>query len=149
DLGIGITTSNVIALNSTHLTAQVVIAATAALGTRTLTVTSGAEIVSLPNAFAVEVPSSPPINQPPIVSAGINQTITLPNAASLSGMVSDDGLPSGGTLTIGWSKVSGPGNVSFTSLNTVATTATFSGPGTYVLRLTASDSQLSASSDLT
>ncbi|MGA2263850.1 MAG: choice-of-anchor tandem repeat NxxGxxAF-containing protein, partial [Acidobacteriota bacterium] len=67
----------------------------------------------------------------------------------LNGSVTDDGLPQGGTLTVTWSKVSGPGNVSFADLDAAITTARFSAAGIYVLRLTASDSQLSSSSDVT
>ena len=88
-------------------------------------------------------------NQPPTVDAGLNQTITLPNAAQLNGTASDDGLPVGSTLTTTWSKVTGPGSVTFANPNVTVTTASFSAPGTYVLRLTASDSQLSAASDVT
>src|SRR5207237_2636028 len=54
-----------------------------------------------------------PPNQPPTVNAGPDQTITLPNSANLSGSVSDDGLPVGISVTITWSKVSGPGSVAF------------------------------------
>src|SRR4029434_1252231 len=70
-------------------------------------------------------------NQPPTVSAGSDQTITLPASASLSGNVSDDGLPRNGSLTQTWSKASGPGAVTFANLNALATTANFSVPGTY------------------
>ncbi len=53
-------------------------------------------------------------NQAPVVNAGANQTITSPaNTVSLSGSISDDGLPVGGTLTYTWSKTSGPGTVTF------------------------------------
>src|SRR6266516_1048550 len=90
---------------------------------------------------------SPP-NQPPTVSAGQNQTITVPATASLNGSASDDDLPVG-TLTTTWSQVSGPGTVSFGDPNVTVTTAAFSTSGTYVLRLTASDSQLSSVSDVT
>jgi hypothetical protein len=34
-----------------------------------------------------------PVNQPPTVNAGMDQTITLPASASLSGTATDDGLP--------------------------------------------------------
>jgi Beta-propeller repeat len=37
--------------------------------------------------------SPPPVNQPPGVNAGPDQTITLPGVANLDGTVSDDGLP--------------------------------------------------------
>src|SRR5262249_34532516 len=56
------------------------------------------------------VPTAP-VNAAPVVSAGSNQTITLPAAATLSGSVKDDGLPMGATVTSTWSKTSGPGTV--------------------------------------
>jgi hypothetical protein len=48
-----------------------------------------------------------------------------------------------------WSKVSGPGNVSFANAHALSTTASFSAAGAYVLRLTATDGALSANDDLT
>ena len=90
-----------------------------------------------------------PENHAPTANAGADQTITLPEAANLNGSVSDDGLPAGSTLTSTWSKVSGPGDVVFSSPGTTTTSATFCASGTYVLRLTASDSQLSGSDELT
>ncbi len=89
-------------------------------------------------------------NQAPSVNAGPAQTITLPNTATLKGTVTDDGLPNPpGVVTTLWSKVSGPGTVTFGNPNAVDTTADFSSAGTYVLRLTATDGALSMSSDLT
>jgi hypothetical protein len=89
-------------------------------------------------------------NQAPSVSAGENQTLTLPaNVANLNGSVSDDGLPACGTLTSLWSVVSAPGTVGFADANQPTTKATFSAAGTYVLRLTVTDSQLSVSDDVT
>lgn len=90
-----------------------------------------------------------PTNQAPTVSAGSNKTITLPDTASLNGSASDDGLPSGSSLTVTWSKLSGPGPVNFANANAAATTASFTIAGTYVLRLTASDTQLTSTSDVT
>ena len=70
----------------------------------------------------------------------------MPAAASLSGTASDDGLPAPpATLTTTWSVVSGVGTVTFANPAARATSATFSAAGTYTLRLTASDSALSAS----
>jgi hypothetical protein len=41
----------------------------------------------------------PPVNRPPIVDAGGDQSITLPtNSVSLNGIASDDGLPQGSVL---------------------------------------------------
>jgi len=90
-----------------------------------------------------------PNNRPPVVNAGPYQEIILPGGASLSGMVTDDGLPTGGGLTTTWSKVSGPGNVTFANPAAASTTATFDQPGIYVLRLTASDGQMTTTDDMT
>ena len=90
-----------------------------------------------------------PANQAPSVDAGPDQTITLPNTAALTGTVTDDGLPAGGTLTITWSAVSGPGTVTFSNSDAPSTTATFSTSGQYVVRLTANDSLLSSSDEVT
>ncbi len=90
-------------------------------------------------------------NDPPVVSAGSAQMITLPtDTVNLDGTVSDDGLPDPpAAVTTTWSKVSGPGTVSFGDESAVDTTATFSTDGSYVLRLTANDGGLSSSSDVT
>lgn len=92
----------------------------------------------------------PPVNRPPVVDAGPDQTITLPvNLVNLNGSAVDDGLPSGSTLAVSWTKVSGPGAVSFSSASSVTTNATFVDAGTYVLRLTATDSLATTSDDVT
>ena len=90
-----------------------------------------------------------PRNKPPIVNAGADQTITLPATANLQGTVTDDGLPVGTTPVVSWSVVSGPGTVVFNNPNSATTTASFSKGGTYVLRLTANDSALLSSDDVT
>src|SRR5262249_22981711 len=88
-------------------------------------------------------------NLPPVVNAGPNQTITLPvNVASLSGSATDDGKPVGSVLTFQWSKVAGPGTVSFANALSASTTATFGALGTYILRLSASDSELTGSAEM-
>jgi hypothetical protein len=70
--------------------------------------------------------------------------VTQPAAATLSGTVTDDGLPAPPALTITWTRTSGPGTVTFANASAASTTATFSATGVYVLRLTASDGALSA-----
>jgi hypothetical protein len=88
-------------------------------------------------------------NQAPVVNPGPNQTISLPtNSVTLAGTATDDGLPNN-TLTITWSKLSGPGTVTFGSPSSAITQATFSIAGTYVLQLTANDSQLQNSATTT
>lgn len=88
-------------------------------------------------------------NQPPVVDAGTNASITLPTSAvTLNGTAVDDGLPSG-TLTTTWSVVTAPDTVSIIDAGALTTTVIFGGEGTYVLRLTADDGALSASADVT
>ena len=78
----------------------------------------------------------------PVVNAGPNQTITLPvNSVTLNGSATDNGVP----LTFAWSVVSGPGSVTFSNPSSAVTTAMFVSAGSYVLQLTASNSQNSAS----
>jgi hypothetical protein len=90
------------------------------------------------------------LNQPPQVQAGPDQTVTLPAPATITAAVHDDGLPiPPGLLTFAWSRLSGPGVVSFASATALTTTATFPVPGTYQLRLIVSDGASATSSDLT
>jgi hypothetical protein len=85
-----------------------------------------------------------------VVNAGLDQTLTLPASASLDGTVTDDALPNPpGVVTTTWSMVSGPGAVTFGDASAVDTTASFPADGIYVLRLTADDSSLGASDDVT
>jgi hypothetical protein len=90
-------------------------------------------------------------NRRPSVDAGPGGTIILPATANLDGTVSDDGLPNppGAIQSLVWSKESGPGSVSFGDAGSVDTTADFSEPGTYVLRLTVSDGELTGTDTTT
>ena len=87
-------------------------------------------------------------NRAPTVDATGPGSVTLPAGATVNAAVADDGVPLGSSVTINWSKVSGPGTVTFANPGAASTTATFSAAGAYVLRATASDGQLSASDDL-
>ena len=107
-------------------------------------------VIATPSAVVTIANGPPPANAPPSVNAGANQTITLPAGATLAGKVTDDGNPNPPhALTLTWSKLSGPGTVTFNPVNAAMSAATFSLPGTYVLRLTANDSALSAFDDVT
>lgn len=92
-------------------------------------------------------------NQPPFVSAGPAQYTQLPGFAqsrslTLTGSVTDDGKPAV-SPTLSWSSVAGPGAATFTSPNAASTSVSFSLAGTYVLRLSASDTALSGYADTT
>jgi hypothetical protein len=86
------------------------------------------------------------VNSAPVVNAGPDLTTEVLVPVALSGASVSDSSPTG-TLTTAWSKVSGPGPVSFGDPAVVDTTATFSVAGGYVLRLTATDGNLLASDD--
>ncbi len=88
----------------------------------------------------------PPPNTAPAANAGPDLTVTLPASASLHGSVSDDGLPNPpATTTASWTVGSGPGTVTFANPNAADTQASFNLPGTYTLRLTANDGELTNS----
>ncbi|MGH3478887.1 MAG: PKD domain-containing protein, partial [Nocardioidaceae bacterium] len=92
----------------------------------------------------VEYSAGPVSNRAPTVDAGVDRSVVLPNAVSLDGTVTDDGLPAPPNVSTTWTESSGPGNVTFGNPSAVDTTATFSSQGDYVLRLTAADGELTA-----
>jgi RHS repeat-associated protein len=116
-------------------------------GTYTFRLTASDSALSASDEVSVEVAF---VNQAPVVNGGPDRSTTLPTSVvALDGTVTDDGLPVGGTLTATWLQVSGPGAVTFADPASAATTATFPGPGTYVVRLRAGDGELTARDDVT
>jgi uncharacterized protein (DUF1800 family) len=91
---------------------------------------------------------NPTNNQPPVVTVGADQRITLPSATTVSGSAVDDGKPSG-TLTYAWTKRTGPGTASFGTPTAASSSVSFDLPGPYVLRLTANDGGLTGFDELT
>jgi alpha-glucosidase/alpha-D-xyloside xylohydrolase len=83
-------------------------------------------------------------NFPPSVTAGVDRIVMLGRKTHLAGQllraISTD------TTKVSWSKMSGPGNVVFADEAALATTATFSAVGDYVLTLTARKGKMSDSS---
>src|ERR687886_523350 len=73
--------------------------------------------------------SARPVNAAPTVTAGADVAVTLPAGATLAGSVGDDGLPAGSTVAATWTKVSGPGSVTFADATAPSTTATFGAAG--------------------
>ncbi len=88
------------------------------------------------------------LNQPPVVHAGFDQTITLPDAVGLAGFATDDGLPSG-SLTAQWTQVSGPAAAVFGDAAALSTVVDFPVDGVYVLQLSADDGERISSDSLT
>ncbi len=102
------------------------------------------------DANAVKALMVPVNNLAPSANAGPSAKVMIPNALRLAGSISDDGQPNPpGACSAAWSKISGPGTVTFANAAALSTTATFSTAGTYVLQLTASDSVLTGTSNIT
>jgi len=130
-------------INSTTAVAEIRIDPGAQAGARNVSLVTGSQQATLSSGFAV-----PRANVAPVVGAGSDQTIAQPASATINGTITDDGLPIGGAVTASWSKMSGPGTVVFSPSNAAVTSASFSAPGVYMLRLTGSDSHLSAFDDV-
>jgi hypothetical protein len=116
-----------------------------------------------------------PANKPPTITVSPVPAVTLPNTASLMASATDDGLPkpyrrnaSNATrnaeprrppgVGIRWIEYRGPGKVTFDPASSpvvqgqpvsLTSKASFSAPGTYVLRAIAFDGQLFTTSDVT
>ncbi len=83
---------------------------------------------------------------PPRVDAGVDRIVILSGKTYLNGTIKT--LGGKDASAIAWSKISGPGKVTFENASEPITTATFSETGNYVLKLTAGKHPLSASSTL-
>jgi hypothetical protein len=116
-----------------------------------------------------------PANKPPSLTTSPDQTIVLPNMATLTASATDDGLPKPYKkapsnpdrdaeprrprgVQIKWIQYRGPGKVIFEPAASpvlygepleLTTKASFSAPGSYVLRATAFDGQLYTTRDVT
>lgn len=83
---------------------------------------------------------------PPLVEAGRDRTVVAGGKTYLSGAVK--WLRPNPAAKVFWSKVSGPGAVTFALAQTNVTTATFAAPGDYVLKLTAAEGALNSAATL-
>jgi DUF1680 family protein len=108
-------------------------------------------------------PAPPPLK----AIAGIDRVVVLPGKTYLNGWAGHGNRPRPGRRsrrtdtaaatpaaattpapTVAWTKESGPGDVAFENPAAAVTTATFSAPGAYVLKLTAVDGSENVSSTL-
>jgi hypothetical protein len=110
-------------------------------GTYFLRLTASDGVLTTSDTMRITVLPVP--NAAPVVDAGPDQTKRLPWGAALDGTVTDDGKPAPPALVTTWSLGSGPAPVTFQDANAVDTQVSFTIDGAYVLRLTASDGQLS------
>jgi hypothetical protein len=115
-------------------------------GRYTLRLTATDGMLSRSDDVLIVVEPGP--NVAPSVYAGADQVVAIDAGALLVGQVFDDGQPAGGTVSVSWSKIDGPGIVAFSSPSTATTNASFGTIGDYNLRLTASDGALSRTDDV-
>ena len=88
-------------------------------------------------------------NAPPLVNLAPVTPVIWPAASvNLRATVTDDGAPFR-TLNLNWSQVGGTGTVLFADATASNTVATCSAPGSYQLRLTATDGAIPVSQDVT
>jgi uncharacterized repeat protein (TIGR03806 family) len=80
-----------------------------------------------------------------VVDAGPAQTVVLADVVDLDATVTANGLLPQAVANFAWSKVTGPGNVAFTQADSEDTSVSFSEIGTYVLDLTVTSGNSSAS----
>ncbi|MFN8444594.1 MAG: cohesin domain-containing protein [Caldilineaceae bacterium] len=77
NFGAGITVSNTTVLSSTQMSANLLIAANATVGTRDVVISSGAEVVTKSAAFAVQGPGVL-LQMPPLATGPIGSQVSLP-----------------------------------------------------------------------
>lgn len=80
-----------------------------------------------------------PASQGPLIASG--------NGVILSATITDDGAPA--PVTQMWTQISGPGVATIEQPTAATTAVTFSAPGTYILRITATDTQFTVSDQTT
>lgn len=87
-----------------------------------------------------------PVNERPTVSAGSDQSVTLPvNSVVFNGTAND---PDGTIATYAWSKITGPGTFTLSGENTSTLTVSDLVAGNYTFRLTVTDNDGAQASDL-
>lgn len=129
-LGSGITISNVNAENPARISARINIAPAAGIGYRTLTVTTGTEVIDLPLAFLVTAPSCAITD---IEAGAFIACDTATNSFSQEVVVTYNAAPDSGFLVVNGQNfpiLSSPQTVALTGLSlddsTVSITAQFS-----------------------
>ncbi|GEM_PF-1663755 len=98
----------------------------------------------LNGGILTEVGDSIPANIPPVVNAGLDQTITSPtDSVLLNGTASD----ADGTVTTVWTQISGPNTATIANPTSVNTAVTGLVVGVYTFRLTGTDNNSAVVSD--
>jgi DUF1680 family protein len=82
---------------------------------------------------------------PPVVTGPPDRIVRPGEKTELSATVRSAGS---GAISIAWSRASGPGDVTFDDVHVASTTATFTAPGEYLLRVTARQGGESGDADV-
>lgn len=118
-------------------------------GTYTLKLAASDGALGSADSMTLTVSPQVPINVAPTVELGPSLSVVYPATAIVIGTVTDDGLPNPpGALTLTWSRVSGPGTITFSNTAATTTSLTFATSGNYIIQLLAADSLLSGSDQL-
>ncbi len=112
-------------------------------GVYVLRLSADDDVLTAFDDVTITVNAAPGTNMPPIVYAGLDEIISITTYVVLDGAVTDDGLPDPPALTYLWTKQAGPGVVTIDDNSALDTSATFSVDGTYLIRLTVDDGDLS------
>jgi hypothetical protein len=113
-----------------------------------LAITSGKPQALCPAVIDNVTVNGTSVNVGPEPNAGPDLSTTFPQPATLVGTITDDGDPAPPSLTATWTKVAGPGSVTFANPNALSTSVTFGAPGSYTLRLTGDDGQVATFDDV-
>jgi RHS repeat-associated protein len=91
------------------------------------------------------------INQAPVITIASTWSDVLPNPLTINYTVTDDGLPAGGTLTVSWQTISTPtgATVNYQNQTPSSISVAFDTPGSYVLQISATDTQLTTTRNVT
>ncbi|WP_309381286.1 putative Ig domain-containing protein [Cerasicoccus frondis] len=103
----------------------------------TLTVSDGEYNAS--GSVTLTVPEA--ANQRPTIQLADSDTINLADGWQSTAVVTDDGLPTGSTLSYQWLQVSGPGIAQFENANALSSPVQFTVAGSYLLRLIVNDGE--------
>lgn len=116
-----------------------------------VTLNAGAYLITTPNPATVTIVDDDVNNAPVVaITSPTVAAITMQhgNGLILEATVTDDGKPIGGSLTTAWTMLSGTGTATFATPTQADSTITFSAPGSYLLRLSANDTELQTNADL-
>lgn len=107
----------------------------------------GIIIAIISGTFAAGVYTFAAINQAPVVNAGLDASVS--GTYTLAGTCTDDGKPNPPhSLTCTWSKVSGPGTLTFSDTHLNTSTVSSTATGAHAIRYTATDSKITVTDDM-